>query len=332
MKVTSRVSECRSTTAPCLCSSRSRGRRALGVGIHGDRGPQELDEHTVKILVQLKVHDTVANNFEYCHVVLPFFHRCVALVSGPLRIALALRRSVPFWGSPHRCGPVQGRDCWGGTQPHRWHGHGGIQPSGARVEHWYVRIAVQAAFVFPCAPVRQSVCADAQTVWLIGERSGSPPWRLARLTWCVGGGGIAQEPSLLAAAARSRCQAWCASSRRWVKQTGLPPARGPRTRLWRSWRRQRLRERRRQQRAPWDPWACPARHCWSPATALRVPTQRPTMSSPAPRVRCQRHRRPRRTESPRWRRWRRTRGRGPGTSTTATGRCPRLNRVQRRRW
>ena len=44
---------------------------------------QELDTNVVKILVQLKVHDNVSNNFEFCQVTIPFFQRCVTFHPTP---------------------------------------------------------------------------------------------------------------------------------------------------------------------------------------------------------------------------------------------------------
>ena len=43
---------------PCCCS------------LQGDR-------HSVSMLIQLKLHPNVKNDFEHCEVHIPFFHRCV---------------------------------------------------------------------------------------------------------------------------------------------------------------------------------------------------------------------------------------------------------------
>ena len=37
------------------------------------------ERHSVSLLIQLKLHPTVKNDFELCEVHIPFFHRCVQL-------------------------------------------------------------------------------------------------------------------------------------------------------------------------------------------------------------------------------------------------------------
>jgi len=53
-------------------TKRRAGKCTAGVGF---RAYQELDASTVKILVQLKVSDGIANAFEYCQVAIPLPNR-----------------------------------------------------------------------------------------------------------------------------------------------------------------------------------------------------------------------------------------------------------------